>query len=132
MLIREYRAGDEKFLRAVHAGDGFDYELPDLGDPRLWITRQVLTRADGLPVMAVLGRLTSEAFLLIDPHEKTSGPQTMRRILALAERACADGRSMGIDSCHAWLAPEIAEKFGPQIARMGWMKHDWPTYVKSI
>ncbi len=88
--------------------------------------------------MAALGRLTSEAFLLIDRSyfapltAAQGGRRAMRGLLALAERACEEARRMGIDSCHAWLAPEIAARFGPQIARMGWARHDWPTYVKFV
>ena len=116
----------------MHGSDGFPYELPDLADPRLWIVRAVMVRDDGVPVKATLGRLTSEAFLLEDHGELEDGPMRMRRSLALTERACEEGRRMGIDSVHAWLVPEIAEKFGGQLARMGWIRHEWPTYVKLV
>ena len=131
-MIREYEPRDAAILRAMHAADAFDYVLPDPENP-LWITRQVL-EVDGRGVMAVLGRLTSEAYLLEDPaeRERSSPVSRMRRILSLAHVAEIDARSRGIDSAHAWLAPEIAEKFGPQLERMGWLPAKWAAYVKEL
>jgi hypothetical protein len=131
-VIREYEPRDAEFLRAMHAADPFDYALPDLAN-QLWITKQVL-EVEGRVVMALLGRLTSEAYLLEDPAERERAGRVarMRRILSLAEASAGDARSRGIDSAHAWLAPEIAGKFGPQLERMGWLPARWAAYVKEL
>ena len=42
MLVREYRESDLAQLRAIHAEQGFDYALPDLGTAGLRRTRQAL------------------------------------------------------------------------------------------
>src|SRR5271156_5063006 len=42
MRIREYHENDLQSLRAIHAAQGFDYELPDLRGP-LFVTKLVLT-----------------------------------------------------------------------------------------
>lgn len=41
MQIREYQESDLAALRAIHAAQGFDYALPDLGNP-LFLTKLVL------------------------------------------------------------------------------------------
>ena len=46
MHIREYNEQDLNALRAIHAGQGFDYALPDLSNP-LFVSKLVLTH-DGL------------------------------------------------------------------------------------
>src|SRR5216684_8512209 len=40
--IREYTEQDLNALRAIHAAQGFDYQLPDLRNP-LFVTKLVLT-----------------------------------------------------------------------------------------
>src|SRR5260370_10237825 len=45
MLIREYQESDLAALRAIHAAQGFDYQLPDLRNP-LFVTKLVLTGDD--------------------------------------------------------------------------------------
>jgi len=43
MQIREYQESDLAALRAIHATQGFDYALPDLGNP-LFVTKLVLAQ----------------------------------------------------------------------------------------
>ena len=123
---------DEAALRRMHAGDGFEYALPNLADPRLWIARPVLEGKDGAPAMALLGRLTSEVYLLQDPALDWTPARRMRGVLRLAEAACAEGRSMGIDTCHAWLPPEIVANWGAKLERLGWRQAAWPAFVREL
>ena len=131
-MIRECTAEDLAALRRMHANDPFDFFLPDLSDA-LWITKTAL-ESEGRLVMAVVGRLTSEAYLLEDAaeRERVAPVVRMRRILALAEAAAADVRSRGIDSAHAWVAPQVADKFGPQLERMGWQPAKWAAFMKEL
>ena len=109
---------------------GYEYTLPELDYSPLFITRLVL-EDEGKPVQALFGRLTSEAYFLEDPESST--PQTrMRRFLFLHHAACDIARSAGIDSVHVWLPPQIKEKFGPQLERLGWNEYVWPTYAKHL
>jgi len=114
----------------MHAAQGFGYELPDLLDPRLWITQKVLEDKEGKPVKAILGRLTSEAFFLDYPEENEF--TRMRRFMALHEVACEEGRRCGMDSVHVWLPPELKKKFGERLERMGWIEFTWPTYMRKL
>src|SRR5579871_4476975 len=67
MIVREYTDADYQALRAMHAAQGFDYELPDPAHP-LFVVRAVL-EDEGRPRMVALLRLTSEAYLLADPRD---------------------------------------------------------------
>ena len=60
MKIREYRSGDLRRLREMHAKQGFGYPMPDIDDSA-FLLRLVLEDDAGQPVMAALARLTSEA-----------------------------------------------------------------------
>ena len=64
MNVRDYQQSDFPALQAMHTAQGFEYQLPDLSDSGLWITRRVMTEDGRRPVGAILGRLTSEAFYL--------------------------------------------------------------------
>lgn len=131
MNVRDYQQSDFPALQAMHTAQGFEYQLPDLSDSGLWITRKVMTEDGGRPVGAILGRLTSEAFYLDNP-KVTSPAMRMRRFLALHEVAASEGKKAGVDSVHVWLPPEVEKKFGNQLARLGWVQFTWPTFVKSL
>ena len=130
MIIRDFIPSDEMSLRRMHAAQGFGYELPDLLDPRLWITQKILADKNGNPEKAILGRLTSETFFLDFPGENEF--TRMRRFLSLYESACEDGRRCGMDSIHAWIPPELETKFGDRLERMGWTKYTWPVYMRKL
>lgn len=131
MKIRNYRNEDAPALKAMLAAQRFDYELPDLTDPKsLFITRLVIEK-DSKPVAAVLGRLTSEAYFLENPESGTD-IERARRFLILHGRAIQMGREAGIDSIHVWLPPEVQKKFGPQLESLGWEQFTWPVYERRI
>jgi len=128
--IRPYRKEDEAALRAMHAAQGLDYELPDVDHP-LFFSRTVLVNEKDEPIRAVLGRLTSEAFFLEYPDQGSEFTR-MREFLKLQEAACADGRARGIDSVHVWLPPEMKYTFGAQLCRVGWEHHTWLSFARRL
>jgi len=131
MVYRDYMPSDRPALLAMKEAQGFQYDLPDLDDPRLWISRKVLVNQFGRPIAAILGQLTSEAFLL--DSQTDAGPyKRMRRILSLYELACEEARSCGMETTHAWLAPDIKDKFGDQLMRLGWREHTWASFSKAL
>jgi hypothetical protein len=131
MRYREYQSSDRPALEAMHAAQGFDYSLPDLDDPKLWITRMVITNESGRPTQAILGRLTSEAFYLDDPNAHSPATR-MRRFLTLQGIAATEGKHAGMDSVHVWLPPQIKETFGGQLERLGWREFTWPVYMRFL
>jgi hypothetical protein len=162
MQIREYHESDLQALRAIHAAQGFDYALPDLGNP-LFVTKLILAgsaaprqgrhserRADeigaksrnlsslqndeasGEILGAALLRLTAEAYLLLDPRAGTPR-ERWQWLLALQVAAEREAWQRGLEDVHAWLPPPIAKKFGRRLERLGWLRDDaWTPYCKRL
>lgn len=145
MQIREYQESDLAALRAIHAAQGFEYPLPDLGNP-LFVTKLILSEtqadkrseaADTNPqqekiIGAALLRLTAEAYLLLDPKAGTPLErwQWLLQLHAATER---DAWLRGLEDVHAWLPPPIAHKFGKRITQLGWNRDDgWTPYCKRL
>jgi hypothetical protein len=160
MRIREYTAADLDALRRLHAAQGFGYPFPDLESP-LFISKLVLEddlddlreeneTAEGreeahrnsspetsvVPgqrriAMAVLLRLTAEAYLLHDP---AAGTPSLRwqRFLALHEAARNSAGARGLDDVQAFLPPRVARAFGRRLARLGWRQDPWPCFSRRV
>jgi len=130
MRVREYRESDFAQLRVIHAAQGFDYALPDLGNP-LFVTKLVLEN-DGNIVGAALLRLTAEAYLLLDPRAGAPS-QRWQSLLALHAATERNAWQRGLEDVHAWLPPPIATKFGKHLGRLGWQRDDtWTPYCKKL
>jgi hypothetical protein len=147
MRVREYQESDLAALRAIHAAQGFDYPLPDLRNP-LFLTKLILTEEQPAPsqessrgiaakrdekiVGAALLRVTSEAYLLLDPRQGTPRDR-WHRLLALHAAAERDAWHRGLEDVHAWLPPPIAARFGKRLAHLGWVRDDtWTPFCKRV
>jgi len=85
-----------------------------------------------LIVGAAFLRLTAEAYLLLDPHAGTP-QQRWRWLLALHAAAERDAWQRGLADVHAWLPPQIAQRFGKRITQLGWRRDDaWTPYCKKL
>jgi hypothetical protein len=80
-------------------------------------------------VMAVLLRLTAEAYLLHDPSAGTPR-ERWRRLLALHEAARQHAAARGLDDVQAFLPPRVARAFGRRLARLGWRPDPWPCFSR--
>src|SRR5271169_4261453 len=133
MKIRTYEERDLEALQAIHARQGFGYVFPDLSNP-LFLTKLVLGREEegkGIAGAALL-RLTAEAYLLLDP-QAGSPRDRWQSLLSLHEATRREALARGLEDVHAWLPPEIAEKFGQRITRLGWIRDDqWTPYCKKL
>jgi len=129
MRIRDYTPEDEPALRAMHAAQNFDYPFPDLAN-QLFLTRLVLEDDDGRPLMAVLGRVTCEAFLLADAKAGTPRErwQHLRTLHEAARRAL---HAQGFEDATAWIPPRIERSFGRRLRRLGWLRDVWSAYSRS-
>jgi hypothetical protein len=152
MLVREYRESDLAALRAIHEAQGFAYPLPNLNNP-LFVTKLILSEdassqiADGNANEGVVAqssakqqkiigaaflRLTSEAYLLLDPQAGTPR-QRWQWLLQLHAATERDAWQRGLEDVHAWLPPQIASKFGKRITQLGWRRDDaWTPYCKRL
>ena len=129
MIVREYTDADHDAVRAMHAAQGFAYELPDPAHP-LFLVRAVV-EDEGRPRMAALVRLTSEAYLLADPRDG-SPRQRWQWLLALHEAVRQAAVARGLDDVQAFLPPRVARAFGRRLARLGWRHDPWHCYTKRL
>lgn len=130
-VVREYRESDLDALKRMHAAQGFDYPFPDLNRP-IFVTRQVLEDADGRVVMAAIGRLTCEAYLLADPQAGTPR-ERYQRLQILEMAAIEDASARGLEDAHCWLPPRVAKRFGRRLDAFGWVRDDaWTPYCKRF
>jgi hypothetical protein len=77
--------------------------------------------------MAVLLRLTAEAYLLHDPAAGTPR-QRWQRFLALHDAAQRSAAARGLDDVQAFLPPRVARAFGRRLQRLGWTQDPWPCF----
>jgi hypothetical protein len=134
MHIREYIASDLESLRRLHSTQGMPYAFPDLTNP-LFLTKLVIERdspdADSREVVgAILLRLTSEAYFLLDPTAGTPRDR-WQSLLTLHEAARTDAARRGLDDAHAWLPPQVANAFGRRLSRLGWFREPWTSFSRS-
>lgn len=129
MLIREYTNADSSALQRLHVEQGMPYRFPDLSNP-LFLTKLVIER-DSQIVAALLLRLTSEAYLLLDPRAGTPR-ERWQSLLLLHEAARGDAARRGLDDAHAWLPPQVAHAFGRRLTQLGWQREPWPSFSRTI
>jgi hypothetical protein len=156
MRIREYMAADFDELRGLHAAQGFGYPLPDLDSP-LFVSKLVLeddaqeisavasetmsasgtcadtgSRAEKPKIaMAVLLRLTAEAYLLHDPAAGTPRSR-WQNFLALHDAARTSAAARGLDDVQAFLPPRVARAFGRRLTRLGWTRDPWDCFSQRV
>jgi len=129
MLVRAYTDADLVALRAMHAAQGFSYELPDPSDP-LFLVRTVL-EDDGRPRMAAFLRLTAETYLLADPGDGAPR-QRWQWLLALHEATRQAAAAQGLADVQAFLPPRVARAFGRRLQKLGWRRDPWPCYSRVL
>ncbi len=130
MRIRDYTPADESALRKIHAAQGFDYPFPDLSN-QLFLTRLVLEDDAGRPLMAALGRVTCEVYLLAQPSAGTP-QERWQRLLALHEAMRQTLRAQGFEDATCWIPPRIERAFGRRLRRLGWVRDAWAAFTRRV
>lgn len=132
MIIREYSKADLESLRAIHAGQGFDYAFPDLDDP-LFVSKVVVENDAGEIVLGSLARLTCEVYFLSKSGAGKGPRERSARFLALHRAVEGDLIARGLEDAHAWLPPSIARRFGRRLESLGWARDDvWTPYCRRL
>jgi len=112
---------------SLHKAQGFEYSLPDLTSPLILVKK--VREIDGRVVGAMLLRITSEAFLLVDGSPVTKG----RSVEELQPEVIRAAWEKGLSDILCVVPPEIESDFSPVLARMGWAKErPWPLYSRSV
>jgi hypothetical protein len=130
MLVRPYTDADLAAVRAMHAAQGFDYELPDPASP-LFLVRAVVEDG-GRPCMAALLRLTAEAYLLADPSAGGGPRQRWQWLLALHDATRQAAAAHGLADVQAFLPPRVARAFGRRLEKIGWRRDPWTCYTRAL
>lgn len=130
MIIREFRPEDEAALRAMHAAQGFEYPFPDLANP-LFSARLVLADDAGRPVMAALGRVTCEVYLLAHPGDGAPR-ERWERLRMMHEAMRRTLAAQGFEDATCWIPPRIERAFGRRLRRLGWVRDAWQAYSRKI
>jgi len=81
--------------------------------------------------MAVLLRLTAEAYLLHDPSAGTPRSR-WQNFLALHDAALQAAAALGLDDAQAFLPPPVARAFGRRLERLGWRRDPWQCYSRAL
>lgn len=130
MTIRRYRDYDEQRLRELHRLQGLDYELPNLAR----CGPSIVIEDGGLVRTALILRPTAEAFLLTEPGSSTGlrpPREELGRLLVMNKEAPAVARSAGLTDVYLNLPPQMA-RFEKILKRLGFVKQDWPQYVRQL
>lgn len=131
MIIREYKPKDFDALVEIWRKQGVDYVLPDFTDPR-FVCRRILENGTGRPEMAMLFRLTSEAYLLLD-HEVGTPADRLEHLKALGDDAEQEMLAKGFQDFSFWLPPEMQKSFGRRLENAGFVKDSkWIPYTKRL
>ncbi len=122
---------------AAQSGAGFSLRPSDQGreEPHRNSLQESRASSPGTKptriAMAVLLRLTAEAYLLHDPAAGTAR-QRWQRFLALHDAAWHSAAARGLDDVQAFLPPRVARAFGRRLARLGWRHDPWPCFSSSV
>jgi hypothetical protein len=81
--------------------------------------------------MAVLLRLTAEAYLLHDPAAGTPRSR-WEHFLVLHEAARRSAAARGLDDVQAFLPPRVARAFGRRLSRLGWTRDPWDCFSHRL
>jgi hypothetical protein len=81
--------------------------------------------------VAVLLRLTAEAYLLHDPAVGTPRSR-WENFLALHDAARASAAARGLDDVQAFLPPRVARSFGRRLSRLGWTRDPWDCFSQRV
>ena len=129
MKIRPYQSGDTQALERIFKKQGFEYQRPDLGDPSF--LSKLIGEQNGVASVAILARLTAEAYFLIDPDFGTP-LEKWEAFKELHEAARLDCYARGLDDIYCYLPPVIERPFGRRLLRLGWERNKWMSFNRLL
>jgi hypothetical protein len=125
--IRPILESDYEQARALHESMSLGYKLDSSQSD--FIVKNGLFE-DGKLISVMLGRLTAEAFLLLDrgwrlPQDRWDA---VRRLAAVS---AAEAKLCGVNDVHIWLPPK-AGCFEGRLRRMGFVDCPWKSMTVNI
>lgn len=127
--VRDVAPDEAVIIKELHHKMGIDYQFPNITSPLFAIRKMVIDEVGTVSAAAAL-KLTSEAFLWIDPDspeiEKTA--DILRLMQVCHERA----KALQLEDCSAWIPPTIEPIFGSMLSRLGWQRSPWASWSVRI
>jgi hypothetical protein len=133
-VIRTYRESDLKRINELHRKQGFDYAMPDLGDPVFAISS--VANEDGQAQVAAFVKVVGEAYLFVDPEY--ADPRTRwQTLLQVHEDVRRQAAELGLSEVTCWLPPNLPRAFERRLKRLGWQEEptNWKRaayHIRSI
>lgn len=128
MQLRNLTAADAPAVKRLHARMNLGYDLPD---PRTALFVRTGMFEGSRLVSAVLGRKTSEAYLLVD-SSWASPQERWEAIGRLVVTGAQQAKIEGIEDVHVWLPPAIEKRFSRRLAAFGFVKAPWNCYTARL
>jgi hypothetical protein len=129
MEIREISSEDHPRLMELHEKMALGYPL-DLADPNM-VIKMGLFNGSPAPIAAILGRATSEAYLLLDCAWGTP-ERRWEAVLRVVAAAHAQAKLLGFSDVHVWLPPKIEKTFARRLKKLGFMQAPWTCYTAKL
>jgi hypothetical protein len=127
--LRILGPADQPALEGLHRASGLDFCLPSLADPLVVLAAGV--ELGGRLALAGLARLTAELYLVTDRSVGTPA-ERLAALVALQAAGLDALWRRGLADAHCWLPPPVARSFGRRLARLGWVREDWPCYWRPL
>lgn len=127
--IRDIAASELLIIKALHEKMNVGYEFPNLESP-LFAIRKAIISPEGKPLAAAALKLTSEAFLWIDPEdsEYVRSANLLRLAYACHERA----KALQLEDVSAWVPPSHEAEFAEALGKLGWARSPWSSWSVRI
>ena len=129
MRVRPYQPTDAAALQRIFEQQGFEYECPNFNDSSL--LSKTVVEHNGTTRMAILARLTAEAYFLVD-STFGSPQERWQAFLELHEAARLDCYQRGFDDIYAWVPPQVVKPFGRRLMRLGWERNKWTSFNRPL
>jgi hypothetical protein len=129
IIVRPYRLSDAEQIKQIHHDQALPYDTP------AWEKMLVscVIEKDGKIEMAGFLRKTAESYLLVDPNNNLRRRELLGRLLVLQREMIPVAKKNGLEDCHAWLPPQLAD-FGKVLTNpvMGWQPAPWPCFFREL
>jgi len=127
MELRNLTVRDAAAIKELYAAMSLGYELPEQG--KLFVQLGIFD--DSRLVTAVLGRKTSEAYLLLDRTWSTPAKR-WEAVGQLIVFGAQQAKIEGIEDAHVWLPPAIEKRFAKRLAEFAFVKAPWNCYTAKL
>jgi len=126
ILARPYEPADEPRVRELHQRQGLKYELPALHE----MSVRIVIEENGIITHAGFLRLTTEAYWLFEPGETKR--RTLGRLMMLQREMNLQAKNLKLNDVHCWLPPELSQRFGKILLKLGWKQPLWTCFAKEV